>query len=124
MNPNSRDLLDFQTTRYARKNYEKATFRRNTASNSIRVPAKPQSVLLLSTNPHESAVTWQVLRSEFDEMLLDNAKEKGVEVQRGIRVREVLFDGDTATGVVVQRANGTRETLNATVIADSTGSGH
>ena len=73
------------------------------------------------TNPHESAVTWQVLRSEFDEMLLDNAKEKGVEVQRGIRVREVLFEGDTATGVVVQDVNGTRETLNATVIADSTG---
>ena len=73
------------------------------------------------TNPHESAVTWQVLRSEFDEMLLDNAKEKGVEVQRGIRVREVLFEGDTATGVVVQGVNGIRETRNATVIADSTG---
>ena len=73
------------------------------------------------TNPHESAVTWQVLRSEFDEMLLDNAKEKGVEVQRGIGVREVLFEEDTATGVVVQGANGTRATLNATVIADSTG---
>ncbi len=73
------------------------------------------------TNPHESAVTWQVLRSEFDEMLLDNAKEKGVEVQRGIRVREVLFEDDTATGVVVQGVNGNRETLNATVVADSTG---
>lgn len=73
------------------------------------------------TNPHESAVTWQVLRSEFDEMLLENAKEKGVAVQRGIRVREVLFEGDTATGVVVQGVNGTRETRNATVIADSTG---
>ncbi len=73
------------------------------------------------TNPHESAVTWQVLRSEFDEMLLDNAKEKGVEVQRGIRVREVLFEDDTATGVVVQGVNGTHETRNATVIADSTG---
>ncbi len=73
------------------------------------------------TNPHESAVTWQVLRSEFDEMLLDNAKEKGVEVARGIRVREVLFEGDVATGVGVQGVNGTRETLNATVIADSSG---
>ena len=73
------------------------------------------------TNPHESAVTWQVLRSEFDEMLLDNAEEKGVEVCRGIGVREVLFEGDTATGAVIQGANGTRETLNASVIVDSTG---
>ena len=73
------------------------------------------------TNPHESAVTWQVLRSEFDQMLLDNAKEKGVAVHRGVGVREVLFAGDTATGVVTQNANGTRETIHATVIVDSTG---
>ena len=73
------------------------------------------------TNPHESAVTWQVLRSEFDQMLLDNAKEKGVEVRRGVGVREVLFEGDTATGVVTQNTDGTRETLHATVIVDSTG---
>ena len=73
------------------------------------------------TNPHESAVTWQVLRSEFDQMLLDNAKEKGVEVLRGVGVREVRFAGDTATGVVTQNANSTRETLHATVIVDSTG---
>ena len=73
------------------------------------------------TNPHESAVTWQVLRSEFDQMLLDNASEKGVEVRRGAGVREVLFQGDTATGVTIQNANGTRETLSATVIVDSTG---
>ena len=73
------------------------------------------------TNPHESAVTWQVLRSEFDEMLLDNATEKGVEVRRGVGVREVLFEGDTATGVVTQNRDGTRETLQAAVIVDSTG---
>ncbi len=73
------------------------------------------------TTPHESAVTWQVLRSEFDEMLLDNAKEKGVEICRGASVREVLFEGDTATGVVTQNTDGTRETLHATVIVDSTG---
>ena len=73
------------------------------------------------TNPHESAVTWQVLRSEFDQMLLDNAKEKGVEVRRGVGVREVLFDGDAATGVLTQHTDGTRETLQATVIVDSTG---
>ena len=96
------------------------------------------------TNPHESAVTWQVLRSEFDQMLLDNAKEKGVEVRRGVRVREVLFERDRAVGVVVQNVDrqarepaptvdagnsspllkivaNLRETLSANVIVDSTG---
>ena len=86
------------------------------------------------TNPHESAVTWQVLRSEFDQLLLDNAIEKGVEVRRGVSVRKVLFDGEKATGVVAQ--NGTTsqqssdrpdgksknlETIHSTVVVDSTG---
>ncbi len=80
------------------------------------------------TNPHESAVTWQVLRSEFDQMLLDNAEEKGVEVQRGVSVRKVLFEGDKAVGVVVQngkmgdeKSKQNIETIHSTVIVDSTG---
>ena len=74
------------------------------------------------TNPHESAVTWQVLRSEFDQGLLENAAEKGVEVLRGARVREVLFEEDTAVGVVAQNsAKGEKKTIHSTVIVDSTG---
>ena len=74
------------------------------------------------TNPHESAVTWQVLRSEFDQGLLENAAEKGVEVHRGTRVREVLFEADTAVGVVAQNsAKGEKKTIHSTVIVDSTG---
>ena len=78
------------------------------------------------TNPHESAVTWQVLRSEFDQMLLDNAAEKGVEVRRGISVRKVLFEGEKAIGVVTQGrpprdGNNNLETIHGTVIVDSTG---
>lgn len=73
------------------------------------------------TNPHESAVTWQVLRSEFDQMLLGNATEKGVEVRRGVRVRKVLFDGEKAVGVVSQNGKNYLETIQGTVIVDSTG---
>ncbi len=80
------------------------------------------------TNPHESSVTWQVLRSEFDQMLLDNATEKGVEVRRGVSVRKVLFEGDKAVGVVSQNGKNGKsqeknnlETIHGTVIVDSTG---
>jgi len=41
---------------------------------------------------HPAAQTWQVLRSEFDQMLLDNAREKGVEVLEETRAKEVLRD--------------------------------
>ena len=30
-----------------------------------------------------AACTWQVLRSEFDQLLMDNAREKGAEVIQG-----------------------------------------
>ncbi len=74
------------------------------------------------TNPHESAITWQVLRSEFDQMLLDNATEKGVNVRRGVSVRKVIFEDDKALGVVAQNGKSDNlETIHSTVIIDSTG---
>ena len=52
--------------------------------------------------PHECSQTWQVLRSEFDKLMLDNAREHGVDVHEGVRVLEVLFDGERATGVRIR----------------------
>lgn len=37
---------------------------------------------------------WQVVRSEFDHILLEHAKELGVEVVEETMVREIRFDGD------------------------------
>jgi flavin-dependent dehydrogenase len=39
---------------------------------------------------------WQVVRSEFDQILLDHARELGAEVVEGASVREIEFDGDRA----------------------------
>lgn len=72
-------------------------------------------------DPHESSMTWQVLRSEFDQMLLDNAREKGADVQRGVSVREVLFDGEKAVGVRARCADGRIDKFSAKVVVDSTG---
>src|ERR671935_2608952 len=52
--------------------------------------------------PHECSQTWQVIRSEFDTMLLDNARAHGVEVRQPARVLDVLFEGGRAAGVRVQ----------------------
>ncbi|HET9317724.1 MAG TPA: tryptophan 7-halogenase, partial [Vicinamibacteria bacterium] len=46
--------------------------------------------------PHECSQTWQVVRSEFDLMMLRNAAEQGVEVNEETRVLDVLFEGDRA----------------------------
>ena len=74
-------------------------------------------------NPHESSQTWQVRRSEFDHMLLNNAREHGVTVHEGARVLEVLFEGERAVGVRVQLAEGTERTVRANVVVDASGQG-
>jgi flavin-dependent dehydrogenase len=70
--------------------------------------------------PHECSQTWQVLREEFDQMLLDNARGHGVDVHEGVRVLEVLFAGDRAVGVRIAGDDGERE-VRAKVIVDASG---
>src|SRR4051795_10907164 len=57
--------------------------------------------------PHECSQTWQVVRSEFDTMMLNHARENGVDVHEGVRVMDVLFDGERASGVKIKEADGT-----------------
>ncbi len=71
--------------------------------------------------PHECSQTWQVIRSEFDQMMLDNAREHGVDAHEGAHVTDVLFDGDRATGVRVKGPDGVRRDVAATVVVDASG---
>ena len=72
-------------------------------------------------DPHERSQTWQVLRSEFDQMLLDNAVEQGVEVCRGLSLKEGIFDGDRAVGARVKRVGGEPIEIRSQVLIDATG---
>src|SRR5947209_641450 len=56
--------------------------------------------------PHECSQTWQVLRSEFDELMLNNAREHGVEVHDGVRVLDMIFEGGRAVGLKLLDADG------------------
>jgi len=70
---------------------------------------------------HESAVTWQITRAQFDHLLIDHAAEQGAVVHQGVLVKQVLFEGDQAVGVEVQMQDGTREEFFAKVVVDATG---
>ncbi len=81
-------------------------------------------------NPHECSQTWQVLRSEFDKLMLENAAERGAEVWQETLVKRVLFEpaggGDggrmpRASGVVVQRGDGSQQAVAARVVVDASG---
>ncbi len=71
--------------------------------------------------PHECSQTWQVIRSEFDLMMLENAQEQGVAAHQATRVLEVLFEGDRAVGVRIQKEDGSQEEVRAKVVVDASG---
>jgi flavin-dependent dehydrogenase len=71
--------------------------------------------------PHECSQTWQVIRSEFDLMMLQNAQEQGAHVFQATRVLDVLFDGDRAVGVRIQNEDGTKQDVHAKVVVDASG---
>ena len=67
------------------------------------------------------AQTWQVLRSEFDQMLLDHARDKGAHVVEETEVLELLRDGDRVTGVRVRQPDDTEVEHNAPITLDCSG---
>ena len=81
-------------------------------------------------DPRECGRTWHVERAKFDQFLLDNATKKGVEVRRGARVLDVVFEGDRAVGKLAtggestngsNGAGGASEVIRAKVVVDATG---
>ena len=78
-------------------------------------------------DPHERSQTWQVLRSSFDEMMLDNAADKGADVWQETNVNDVLLepseadDLPKAVGVVATRKGEPAKRIKAKVVVDATG---
>ena len=71
--------------------------------------------------PHESSQTWQVLRQDFDQLMLDHARESGVDVREGVRVLEVIFEGSRAVGVRTVDDAGLQQEMRGRVVVDAAG---
>jgi flavin-dependent dehydrogenase len=70
---------------------------------------------------HAASTTWQVLRSEFDQLMLDNAREKGAEVIEEITVRELIQPDGAVTGVRAIGKDGAAREFHAPMTIDATG---
>lgn len=86
--------------------------------------------LFTQHDPRECGRTWHVERAQFDQLLLEHAAEKGVEVHRGVRVRDAVFEGDRAVGIRLMQENDaaggtngneTDRVIRARVIVDAAG---
>jgi FAD-dependent halogenase len=80
-------------------------------------------VLLTSEYPEyfPRTYTYHVERSQFDQILLENAQRKGVEVREGWSVQEVIFEADQARGVLAGPHDGEQRSILADVVVDATG---
>jgi len=70
---------------------------------------------------HPASQTWQVMRDEFDRMLLDNAREHGAEVRLATAARELIMDGEDVVGVRVRAESGEEQEFHAPVTIDASG---
>ena len=70
---------------------------------------------------HEAACTWQVLRSEFDQMLMDNAREKGAEVLEETKVTATIDENGAVAGVRAKAKDGGTLEFRAPITIDATG---
>lgn len=69
---------------------------------------------------HDCANTWQVVRSEFDQMLLDNARDRGAEVMMATAATELIAEEGRVTGVDSTGPGGNLS-LHAPVTIDASG---
>ena len=67
------------------------------------------------------AQTWQVLRSEFDSMLVENARAKGATILEGITVTSLLRDGARVVGVRARGEDGQEREYRAPITLDCSG---
>lgn len=70
---------------------------------------------------HERSQSWQVVRSEFDMMLLDNARQHGVTVHEGARVLDIITDGESVHGVKVKLEGQPECEVRSQVVVDASG---
>jgi FAD-dependent halogenase len=66
---------------------------------------------------------YQVERSKFDQILLDNAVKKGAEVRFQASATDVIEDGDRVTGVTYTDAEGALREVHAKYVVDASGNG-
>jgi flavin-dependent dehydrogenase len=70
---------------------------------------------------HEASTTWQVLRSQFDSMLLDNARQKGARVMEETEALGFRRENGRVCGVRAAAKDGTRLEVKSRIAIDASG---
>lgn len=65
--------------------------------------------------------TWQVRRSDFDKMMLDEAIKRGTKIIRGTATKAIQSEDGTLTGIRVRYSDGREEDIMTKVVLDCSG---
>ncbi|HEX6871530.1 MAG TPA: tryptophan 7-halogenase [Micromonosporaceae bacterium] len=68
-----------------------------------------------------ASTAYQVERMKFDQILLDNARRKGVEVREECSVLDVVDDGDRVCGIEYVDDSGVRREVRSRFVVDASG---
>jgi flavin-dependent dehydrogenase len=70
----------------------------------------------------EYKYSWQVVRPEFDNILLENARDHGVDVRQQTTIREVIFEGDVPRAALYSDGSGQElKTMTFDYLIDASG---
>lgn len=70
---------------------------------------------------HDASTTWQVVRSEFDEMILEKARANGADIREQITAKELIWDNGAVAGVRAVDGSGAACEFHAPITIDATG---
>jgi len=70
---------------------------------------------------HEASTSWQVDRATFDHMLLEHAREHGVDAREEVKVKKLIEADGAVKGVIATDREGRQATFHAPITIDCTG---
>lgn len=70
---------------------------------------------------HDSSTTWQVNRSEFDQLLRDKAESNGATVLYNTRAEQLIEEDDEIKGAIIEEADGSKVEVRARMTVDASG---
>ena len=69
----------------------------------------------------QPAMTWQVRRDDFDDMMLEEAQNRGAKLIRGTAKKALRTDNGGVRGVAIRRPDGRTEDIEAELVIDCSG---
>ncbi|MGH8094123.1 MAG: NAD(P)/FAD-dependent oxidoreductase [Chthoniobacterales bacterium] len=69
----------------------------------------------------QAASTWQVRRSDFDSMMLEEAQKRGATLVRGTAIKALRNEDGGVCGITIRKPDGTQEDIDSEVVLDCSG---